>query len=175
MTIYTYTYNKTKIDWVKKKKGGLEGKLEEKMKPPNKLCFILLVVLESNMIIMTCLAQSKVQLPLSPWQVSILNDLMDSTLVVHCKSKDDDLGEHVIRSGEKYYWMFKENIWQTTLFWCNFRSKYGQVSGDVFWPESGSRLSDQCEGHNCVWSAQEHGIYFYFASVKSYYIAYRWK
>ncbi|KAL0535592.1 hypothetical protein IC582_029929 [Cucumis melo] len=151
------------------------------MKPLNSLCFLLLVSLELNMIIRSsCLdpliyKESKVQLPFSPWQVTILNDLMDSTLTVHCKSKDNDLGEHVINSGDKWYWMFKENIWQTTLFWCNFRSKYGQVSGDVFWPEIGNRLSDQCEGHNCIWSGRSDGIYLYFASLKEYRIAYRWK
>ena len=150
------------------------------MKLQNSLCFFFLVALELNMIIRSsCLnplyEESKVQLPLSPWQVTILNDLMDSTLMVHCKSKDNDLGEHVIVSGDKWYWMFKENIWQTTLFWCNFRSKYGQTSGDVFWPERGSRLSDQCKGHDCIWSARNAGIYLYFASINEYHIAYRWK
>ena len=39
-----------------------------------------------------------------------------STLTVHCKSKNDDLGEHVLRTGENYSWNFKENFWRSTLF-----------------------------------------------------------
>lgn len=175
---YIYIYiqqNQNRLG--KKKKGGLEGKLEEKMKPPNKLCFILLVVLESNMIIMTCLAQSKVQLPLSPWQVTITNNMSDSNLVVHCKSRDNDLGEHVIKQGGKYFWKFKENVWSTTLFWCNFRSKYGQVSGEVFWPENGiSQFSDQCVNNNCIWSVQVRGVFLYSNSdFKTYHTTYPWK
>ena len=149
------------------------------MKSLNNLCFLLFVALELNMIIRSsCLnpsnEESKVQLPFSKWQVTILNDL-NSTLVVHCKSKDNDLGEHVIVSGDKWFWNFKENIWQTTLFWCNFRSNDGQTSGDVFWPERKNRLSDQCKDHNCIWSARRFGVYLYFASINEYLIAYRWK
>lgn len=39
---------------------------------------------------------------------------------------------HIIGVGGKYYWNFDENIWQTTLFWCNFSRKHGQASGNVF-------------------------------------------
>ena len=77
--------------------------------------------------------------------VSSLHHMKDSTLLAHCKSKSDDLGEHVIKPGGKYYWMFSENLWQTTLFWCNFSSKHGHASGEVFWPEKSNSLSDRCD------------------------------
>ncbi|XP_023001658.1 S-protein homolog 74-like [Cucurbita maxima] len=148
------------------------------MESVNPLCFILLLGLGSNMLMKPCFAQpteSKVQLPFSRWQVTIYNHMIDSTLMVHCKSKDNDLGRHEIKQGDNYFLKFKENIWQTTQFWCHFSSKYGQVTGDVFWPEEGSRLSDECNDHNCVWSAQDGGIFLLRGSINSYQLAYPWK
>ncbi|KAL4012672.1 hypothetical protein IC575_029782 [Cucumis melo] len=139
------------------------------------LCIVLLVGLESNKY--SCLAQSsKVQLPFSEWKVTITNNIADSNLVVHCKSKDNDLGKQVIKQGGKYSWTFKENLWSTTLFWCNFKSKYGEVSGEVFWPENGSRLTDQCVKNNCVWFVQVGGVFLYsHHPSKVYHTKYTWK
>ncbi|XP_023520951.1 S-protein homolog 1-like [Cucurbita pepo subsp. pepo] len=101
--------------------------------------------------------------------------MTDSTLVVHCKSKDDDLGEHVINAGGNYNWSFKENLLQTTLFWCNFSSKHGQATGDVFWPEQQSWLADQCVGHNCIWTAGDQGISLHYNPTNTNNLMYRWK
>ena len=38
-----------------------------------------------------------------------------STLMVHCKSEDDNLGEHVLCTGDNYNWWFKENFWISTF------------------------------------------------------------
>jgi hypothetical protein len=35
---------------------------------------------------------------------------------VHCKSKDNNLGDHVIHNNEYYHWEFRPNIWGTTSF-----------------------------------------------------------
>lgn len=155
-----------------------DKKSTKKMKPLNILCFmIILLGLESNMMIKSCFAQSKRQDPFSSWQVTILNHMTDSTLVAHCKSKDDDLGEHVLGIGGKYYWNFDENLWQSTLFWCNFySSKHGHASGDVFWPEDEPPfLADNCINNNCFWSARDDGIYFRLSSLKSIQLMYPWK
>lgn len=144
------------------------------MKPQNMFCFILLLALESNMI-KSCFAASKLQAPLSQWQVTILNQMAASTLVVHCKSKDDDLGEHVLATLAKYDWTFKENLLQTTLYWCNFSSKYGQVTGDVFWPEKGTWLSEQCEHNSCLWAAGDQGIYLHLGPLNGFKLMYHWK
>lgn len=137
------------------------------------LCIVLLVGLESNK---SCLAQStRVQLPFSAWKVTITNNI-DSNVVVHCKSKDNDLGKQVIKQGGKYFWKFKENIWSTTLFWCNFRSNFGEVSGEVFWPENGSRLTDQCVNNNCIWFVQVGGVFLYSNHPsKVFHTKYTWK
>ena len=91
------------------KKGWLI--FEKKMKSLGEFCLILLIALELNNMIKSCLATSKIktrlsaskmQPVLSHWQVTILNSMTDSTLVVHCKSKDNDMGEHVINAGGNY-------------------------------------------------------------------------
>ena len=78
------------------------------------LCLIILIALKPNNMIKSCLAASKVQVTLSAskvqvtlsaskmqpvlsnWQETVLNLMADSTLVVHYKSKDNDLDEHII-------------------------------------------------------------------------------
>ncbi|KAK3221095.1 hypothetical protein Dsin_015065 [Dipteronia sinensis] len=41
-------------------------------------------------------------------------------LTLHCKSKDDDLGEHKLPNSGKYMFQFRPNYWGTTLFFCSF-------------------------------------------------------
>jgi hypothetical protein len=48
--------------------------------------------------------------------VRIFNGLGGDDFNVHCKSKDDNLGDHVIHNNEYYHWEFRPNIWGTTLF-----------------------------------------------------------
>ena len=129
---------------------------------------------ESKLQLPMCLAESKLQLPFVKWKVNILNEMTASTLNVHCKSKDDDLGEHVLRVGDNYNWSFKENFWITTLFWCRFSSKYGQVSGDVFWTAKWDWFNEQCAHHNCTWTCRDQGIYMYFESLKAFRLMYNW-
>ena len=162
---------------MEKKSVHIKLKKKKKMKPQNILCFIILFAIESNVIINSCFAQSdtKYERPLSPWRVVILNHMKDSPLLAHCKSKDDDLGKHVIQPWGKYDWMFNENFWQTTLFWCYFSSKNGHTSGQVFWPENGSWLSDRCESNTCQWAAGDNGISLRYGSLDSYHLIYSWK
>ncbi|KAI3901774.1 hypothetical protein MKW98_013889 [Papaver atlanticum] len=48
---------------------------------------------------------------------NILPNNRDAT--VHCKSKENDLGEQTLRFGQDAQWDFHVNIMHTTLFWCN--------------------------------------------------------
>ena len=145
------------------------------MKSLSIFCLIVLVALTSNNMMRFSFAESKQQLPFTKWKVTILNEMTTSTLIVHCKSKDDDLGEHILRTGDNYNWSFKENFWISTLFWCNFSSKHGQVSGNVFWPEGGSWFNDQCIHNNCTWAIRDQGIYLYFGSLNIFQLMYHWK
>ena len=44
----------------------------------------------------------------------------ESSLRLHCKSKDNDLGFHTLGLNQVYKWSFNVNFWASTLFWCNF-------------------------------------------------------
>ncbi|KAK9755540.1 hypothetical protein RND81_01G032800 [Saponaria officinalis] len=95
--------------------------------------------------------------------VHVINDIDDDSrpLIVHCKSGNDDLGEHSLRKGEEYIWTFHINFFGTTLFFCRF-----------YWDDEKNRLFDSfkiqetqtCDtferGGHYYWAAKSDGIYF---------------
>ncbi|POO03413.1 Self-incompatibility protein [Trema orientale] len=89
--------------------------------------------------------------------VYITNQL-HSDLHVHCASKDDDLGSHVVPSNQFYTWRFKINFIESTLFHCSISS--GRLSGsyDIY-----KALRDnygRCK-RKCSWFVREDGIHGY--------------
>jgi len=58
--------------------------------------------------------------------IAIINDIApqptSTNIIVHCKSKDDDIGFHTLMFGESYMFSFKPAIlpWIQTLFFCSF-------------------------------------------------------
>ncbi|KAK8998525.1 hypothetical protein V6N11_083913 [Hibiscus sabdariffa] len=82
------------------------------------------------------------------------------TLRLHCRSKDDDLGERAMFVGDDYTWNAKVNVLRTTLFSCNAQwTKGKQRHFDAF---TASRDEERCQKyHNsCMWSVRRDGIYF---------------
>lgn len=55
-------------------------------------------------------------------RITIQNNI-DYLLGVHCKSKDDDLGFHILKKGELYGWKFHVNFMKSTLYFCGFSQK----------------------------------------------------
>lgn len=94
--------------------------------------------------------------------VYVTNNLpKDTNMIIHCKSKDDDLGEHTISFNETYTWSFHINYLCTTLFWCRIG----------FWDANAGKLvqgsfkiydygRDHGCGLHCYRSVQIDGIYF---------------
>lgn len=41
-------------------------------------------------------------------------------LLIHCKSKDDDLGPHVLKTGEELDWHFGLDFFLRSVFTCSF-------------------------------------------------------
>lgn len=65
--------------------------------------------------------------------VQIFNGLVPSMdLTLHCKSKNDDLGVHVLQPKQDYQFHFHRNFLNSTLFFCSF--EWGQT-GVVHWAD----------------------------------------
>lgn len=72
--------------------------------------------------------------PLEQVTVEMTNAITPNTaLTVHCKSKDDDLGPHVLQNGQMYSFSFKVNWFLTTRFFCNFQWKSPQGAIESKW------------------------------------------
>ncbi|KAI3935110.1 hypothetical protein MKW92_029707 [Papaver armeniacum] len=109
--------------------------------------------------------------------VSVRNDISDKTvLTIHCKSKDDDLGEHKLAYGQSFNWTCHMNIMRSTMFWCFMRwtdstGKTIQGSYEVYklkrdWPFCHTE---------CPYSVRKDGIYSYFDVPKYFDLLFPWK
>ncbi|KAM1138393.1 hypothetical protein ACFX14_036176 [Malus domestica] len=84
--------------------------------------------------------------------VTIKNNLETKVdLKVHCKSADDDLGEHVIRPSENYEFKFSTTyFYRETLFFCGFT-----FSNQFQWFDIYKQNRDECR--HCYWYVGEDG------------------
>jgi hypothetical protein len=106
--------------------------------------------------------------------VHIENRLSSHTLQAHCWSSDKDLCLQHISLGEQFQFGFYNSIWWAlwgASYRCNLSWPGGHVSFDAFnaeyyvcepWHSSKSTL-------NCVWRAQDDGVYL-LDTVKQKYI-----
>jgi len=54
-------------------------------------------------------------------KVSVTNGLEGKEdLNIHCKSKDNDLGQHLLHINQTFGWDFGPSFWGHTLFFCSF-------------------------------------------------------
>ena len=75
----------------------------------------------------------------------------EEDLEVHCKSKNDDLGVHVIPHTFYYEFKFGANIWGNTLFFCGF------VFGNkLHWFDIYNETRDTADcWQKCYWEIRE--------------------
>lgn len=112
------------------------------------------------------------------WHIHVVNGLTNAqTLLVHCKSKDNDLGEHDLNGGTEYNWTFRVNFWDTTLFWCYLQKPDGKSSSfEAFWVEKSTIwLVYKCSGNNCIWIAKDDGIYLKDNEAQKDILLHEWK
>ncbi|KAK8614890.1 hypothetical protein V6N13_068679 [Hibiscus sabdariffa] len=91
--------------------------------------------------------------------VHVVNGLSNNKILfVHCKSDDDDLGEHNLPVGSETQWHFKLNLVGSTLFWCYMASESDYIFAkfNVFW-EDRDRFY-RCNDDSCIWTAKDDGI-----------------
>ncbi|XP_014511691.1 S-protein homolog 1-like [Vigna radiata var. radiata] len=100
------------------------------------------------------------------WHVYVRNELKnEESLLVHCQSKDDDLGSHKLFEGGNFTWSFRTDFLHSTLFWCHVKKDNNNnnngcdrtASFDVFWYDE--HLFQKCHWKNCLWRVRDDGIY----------------
>ncbi|KAI3876348.1 hypothetical protein MKX03_032946 [Papaver bracteatum] len=103
---------------------------------------------------------------------SVANDMSGGgELKIHCKSKDDDLGEHRLTYGAEFAWKFKTNIWETTMFWCNmwvndvYKGGYHIFEAERDWI--------RCQ-NECHYYARNDGLYGFIRKMNDTELVYRW-
>lgn len=89
--------------------------------------------------------------------VHILNMLDDGqSIKLHCRSKDDDIGNFILEQGEAAEWSFSINFWGTTLFYCDMQFSNSSKISYHFDAFSTERDWERCYS-KCRWIISEKG------------------
>ena len=110
--------------------------------------------------------------------VHLINQI-GSDLNAHCWSKDNDLGQHTISSGQEYQWSFNRNIFyffMKTRFHCSV--SWAEANDFKFLAYHSFRDEHICGGHgknhDCLWLFSPEGIYFYDYDISIWSLRYPW-
>ncbi|MCL7051077.1 hypothetical protein MKW94_019633 [Papaver nudicaule] len=103
--------------------------------------------------------------------VVVLNNLPPNTMLTyHCKSKDDDLGERSLPPDNTWSWRFSVNIWDTTLYWCNFWwNENGKPRQESYQIYKAKRDMGRC-GYYCRNAIRSDGVYGFNGAMEPYLI-----
>ncbi|GAV73275.1 Self-incomp_S1 domain-containing protein, partial [Cephalotus follicularis] len=113
--------------------------------------FILLVLLFSFLFL------GEASYPLNLYKINVtITNIVQSNITIHCMSKDDDLGVHVLSRGDSFGWCFIVNFWRTTLFFCGLTSQYGNGVYDIV-----KTRKDMERCSQCLWEFKENGVHGY--------------
>ncbi|KAF8394186.1 hypothetical protein HHK36_020393 [Tetracentron sinense] len=103
--------------------------------------------------------------------VYVGNDLGEGLILnLHCKSKDDDLGNHQLSYRQNYTWGFKSTFFGSTLFWCNFQWGNVRDSHEVF----NAAEKEMQDKTNNLWLTRQDGLYYYNHDDDEYQLKYEW-
>ncbi|XP_058724421.1 S-protein homolog 29-like [Vicia villosa] len=86
--------------------------------------------------------------------VNIVNSLEGNLdLNLHCKSKDDDLGDHLLHHGERFSFSFRPKWFAKTLFFCSF-----VWNGELHWFDIFIDWDmPRADCHSCNWNVYKSG------------------
>lgn len=112
------------------------------------------------LIVSSCLLQTTTSCVFVPkYTVYVANNLPPNTppLLLHCASKNDDLGNHTLSINQEFRFAFCEQP-LVTLFYCRFQWNGKNLPIDVF---NASWKDNRCRyNHLCYYGARSDGIYF---------------
>lgn len=118
-------------------------------------------------------------LPIHTYHLHVVNQLSgNQDLLVHCKSKNNDLGIHHLGIGNEFKWDFRENYWGNTLFWCFVSTEQKHTQFNAFWPEKDHHwLRDRCgkSSRQCSWIVKDDGIYLWNVPGSLLDFVYKWQ
>ncbi|KAL0378828.1 UNVERIFIED_CONTAM: hypothetical protein Sradi_3188300 [Sesamum radiatum] len=71
--------------------------------------------------------------PAEVFTVHVVNNLSNnmSALLIHCASKDDDLGNHTLYVNDDFHWRSHMNFSVSTMFFCRFQWDSKNVAHEV--------------------------------------------
>ncbi|KAI3894124.1 hypothetical protein MKX03_024800 [Papaver bracteatum] len=103
-----------------------------------------------------------------PVTVHVENNIVGDgiKLHIHCRSRDDDLGERTLGQGEEWHWKFRV-VPTRTYFWCDLRwydnKDHRWYSGnfDVYHASGIVNKYVWLCALNCEWSYRRDGAYLY--------------
>ncbi|XVF65016.1 hypothetical protein PTKIN_Ptkin09bG0212900 [Pterospermum kingtungense] len=97
------------------------------------------------------------------FHIHLLNQMSSnsSPLMVHVKSRDNDIGKHALWVNGDFQFHFKVNFWETTLFYSTFRygNRYARIDlfhiydclkprKTVYWKVKDDGFYHSCDGQN---------------------------
>ncbi|OWM87207.1 hypothetical protein CDL15_Pgr010239 [Punica granatum] len=112
--------------------------------------------------------------PHRKYHVRVENGLKGRPLYAHCKSREDDLGEHKLQPGEQFSWGFYINMFGTTLFFCRMWYDLGHKSFEVFNCLQDEFIYQFCGYNTCHWKPMDDGIYVFHAQTGGWDLKYKW-
>ncbi|OVA10709.1 Plant self-incompatibility S1 [Macleaya cordata] len=136
--------------------------------------FILVLVIFAILLVSESNSSKNFMVPTV--HVSIVNEIADKQiLTIHCKSKDDDLGEHKLEYGQDFHWKFHINLFGTTLYWCSmwWTDSNGRLIQGSFDTYKADRDWIRC-GRHCKYPVRQDGVYGYWEETQIYKLVYPW-
>ncbi|XVF84705.1 hypothetical protein PTKIN_Ptkin17bG0059400 [Pterospermum kingtungense] len=95
------------------------------------------------------------------FKVHIINGFADNTnpLILHCHSRDDDLGQHTLWENQEFRFKFIISFIRMTLFYCSFNWRSKSLNNFCVFGNS-VQVGTCKQTENCFWKVAEDGIYF---------------
>ncbi|CAI0427466.1 unnamed protein product [Linum tenue] len=81
---------------------------------------------------------------------SVTNMLRDKILMVHCRSKDDDLDAHAVAVDDSIGWSFGPSFSGETLFWCRLAVEDKRLTFTAY---------NESERNIRLWYVRDDGVY----------------